>query len=68
MFPPSADRRKDVSFRFEQKFVDPYAWLRDPDWQLVMQKHEKLKKDKPKDWQGNIYASETIRKILKKIQ
>ena len=34
-----------MSFRFEQKFVDPYAWLRDPDWQLVMQKPEKLKKD-----------------------
>mgnify|MGYP000271150706 CR=1 FL=1 len=30
--------------------------------------YEKLKKYKPKDWQGNIYAPETIRKFLKKIK
>ena len=30
--------------------------------------HKKLKIKKPKDWQGNIYASETIRKFLKKIK
>ena len=30
--------------------------------------HKKLKKDKPEDWQGNIYAPETIRKYLKKLK
>ena len=30
--------------------------------------HKNLKKNKPKDWQGNIYAPETIRKFLKKIK
>ena len=30
--------------------------------------HKKLKKDKPKDWEGDIYAPETIRKFLKKLK
>ena len=30
--------------------------------------HKKLEINKPKDWQGNIYTPETIRKFLKKIK
>ena len=61
---PSADRRKDVSFRFGQQFIDPYAWLRDPNWQLVMQNPEKLKSDIGAHLQSeNAYAEKFLAPI-----
>ncbi len=40
---PRAARRETVMERFGRRIVDPYGWLRDPDWQRVMREPETLK-------------------------
>tara|TARA_Y100001936_G_C16093335_1_gene688832 strand:+ start:7562 stop:9673 length:2112 start_codon:yes stop_codon:yes gene_type:complete len=42
---PTADRREEKTERFGRTLVDPYAWLRDPDWQRVMREPETLRPD-----------------------
>ena len=43
--PPRAARREKVTERHGHRLVDPYAWLRDPDWQRVMREPEALQQD-----------------------
>lgn len=43
--PPRADRREEVTKRHGHTLVDPYAWIRDPDWQRVMREPDTLQQD-----------------------
>ncbi len=39
---PRAERVSKVSERFGKQLADPYDWLRDPDWQMVMRDPNRL--------------------------
>ena len=43
--PPRAARGDEVTERHGHRLADPYAWLRDPDWQRVMREPEALQPD-----------------------
>ena len=43
--PPAADRRPHAIDRHGRTIEDPYAWLRDDDWQRVMREPEVLQPD-----------------------
>lgn len=43
--PPVADRRGHSVERHGRTLADPYAWIRDPDWQQVMREPETLRRD-----------------------
>lgn len=42
---PVAARKEHITNRHGLEIDDPYAWLRDPDWQLVMREPETLQSD-----------------------
>ena len=43
--PPVADRRDEATDRHGRTLVDPYAWIRDPNWQQVMREPDVLRQD-----------------------
>ena len=43
--PPVAERRDHSVERHGRTLADPYAWIRDPDWQQVMREPETLRQD-----------------------
>lgn len=43
--PPRAERRDDVIEQLGRTRNDPYSWIKDPDWQTVMQEPEVLQAD-----------------------
>jgi len=43
--PPAADRRPHIIDRHGRTIDDPYAWLRDDDWQRVMREPDALQTD-----------------------
>ena len=43
--PPHAARRDKIEERFGRTLIDPYAWLRDDNWQQVMREPESLAAD-----------------------
>jgi len=43
--PPVADRRDEATDRHGRTLVDPYAWIRDPNWQQVMREPYVLRQD-----------------------
>ena len=40
--PPPTARREKVTERHDHRLVDPYAWLRDPNWQRVIARSRKF--------------------------
>ena len=64
--PPVADRRDDATERHGRRLVDPYAWIRDPNWQQVMREPEVLRQD-IRDYleAENAYTDEALAPIAK---
>ena len=61
-----ADRRDEAVERHGRTLVDPYAWIRDPNWQQVMREPEVLRQD-IRDYleAENAYMEEALAPIAK---
>jgi oligopeptidase B len=64
--PPVADRRDEAVERHGRTLVDPYAWIRDPNWQQVMREPDVLRQD-IRDYleAENTYTDEALAPISK---
>lgn len=61
---PITERRDHQTERFGRILNDPYSWLRDPNWQKVMQKPEMLQQDIRKHLEAeNAYTNYYLKPI-----
>ena len=76
--PPTPDRREEVTDRHGHSLVDPYAWIRDPDWQRVMREPDALQQDIRDSWsivdrahgfwRKEVLETRRLRKLIERLE